>query len=837
MTDSTIKHVLDRVGPFADKRSEQFNVVFSKLHHPHKQRYERLLSYVDSLLDAWNCNGNEELKYLHIHFPFYEMDHVIILEYLCIKLFLLTKSDSNSAGEGIGYMREHINLIERELRKDMHLSEENSKAERKQKTNHRKQLRYIKDSLEALEALDMDTDSSIFRPKYLVNVLKKDKEVLLNTSAPSPFFMSIDDFSATDLSRPISYILLNDQLGLNELDAMEIGDFKDILEHIEYIILFNSDGKALNREFSFPGIKRLNAEGLNIKRLILLSFDNRPFKLEKLISKLDTIVTRFLERTALPEANSYTIMPWEVDALTNAKHRPRPSIELIGAESLYWRKFQEFMNEQEELNELTSIKMRNIYSLCTSEEYKKIVLTDLFNYNSTSGLLSIETRDVIKRLEQDEQEKLKSLLTHVLDAVQQQRLFARMSPLSDQESYCIILAQSVIDHPDLIKLVMWEVQNYLPRATFKGWKEVKPQFSGNVIILDYRDPGRYPFRFHPNILEYTHSHAKSILAFFLTMFFQYNYEYAQFEYNRVLYSRVIDHPIRKEAFEWDILRGLIKMRMADQSYDHLWDLDNNYSNLSEREMLLVTFSKGSKNFYPNDLFVACYQDDSRLVILKAEDVHEERAENRKLFIQPLEDLYEGGNLFETTIEEESEIKVLKSQFQLDDRIADSGIWKKLLIRMVEKKSVEKVYEEVQVALSQFGLNMVKENYFQDNWLNVKSDLLIPRSKKVFKLMCEYLSLPVVYFRVMLKKKAKERLASRKSNAQMNRLISKLVEMGLLNEYHPNYTFDKEFMLKYDLEEIGFNIETLANDLYAFADLCKANLDLREVIYTEFKQTS
>jgi hypothetical protein len=45
------------------------------------------------------------------------------------------------------------------------------------------------------------------------------------------------------------------------------------------------------------------------------------------------------------------------------------------------------------------------------------------------------------------------------------------------------------------------------------------------------------------------------------------------------------------------------------------------------------------------------------------------------------------------------------------------------------------------------------------------------------------------------------------------------------------------MLKYDLEEIGFNIETLANDLYAFADLCKANLDLREVIYTEFKQTS
>jgi hypothetical protein len=366
---------------------------------------------------------------------------------------------------------------------------------------------------------------------------------------------------------------------------------------------------------------------------------------------------------------------------------------------------------------------------------------------------------------------------------------------------------------------------------------VKPSFEGRIIILEYRDSGRYPFRYHPNILEYMHPHAKCINGLFLNMFFRFNYEFALYEYNRVLYGKVLHHPIRQDSFDWDTLLINIKKKNEDHSYDHLWDLDNNYSNLADRDQVVVTFAKGSKrSFYPSELFLVKYPDDEQLGIVKAEDVHEDLGEYGNLCIQPLGDLYEGINLFETTIEEESEIKVLKGHFQLPDHLPDSGIWKMLLIRKVERCCISDIYEEVRAALS--GLTFVKESYFSDNWLNIKSDLLIPRSKKVFQIVCTYLNLPTVYFRVMLKRRAKERLASRKSTLQMNRFIARLVEMGLFNDNAPSsLRFDKEFLLKYDLEEIGFNVEKLTDDIYAFVDLCKTNLELKEVISTELKQSS
>lgn len=830
-------HIINKLTLFINERSNKFDLIFHRMHHPLKQQYKMLLAYVDNLLNAWDAEESANLRYLHLHFPFFEADQVVLLEYLCIRLFLSRKMAAVGNKSDIRYMRQHIALIEKALALPMHLGEANKKKELEKKTEYRKGIKKMKDMLTDLEPLNIDADRSNYRPTYLVNVLKKDKDELEDNCAPSPFFMSTDHCTGTDLLRPVSYVFLNDQLSRDELDVMEIGELKDILDHIEQVVLFNSDGKSVNRQFSFPNIKKLNAEGLNIKRLIILSFDQKPLKLEKLIVQLNTIAIRYLEKTSFAEARSYTIMPWEVDALTDSQRKSPPTIELIGNESLYWKEFQECVNELEEMNELTSIKMRNIYSLCMSDAYKKLLLTDLFSSKGNSSLLSLEARDNLKRLARDEQEELKNLLSAVLDAVQQEGLFASMQQLADPGACCIILPQPLFNHSSLKKLVMEEVRIYIPRATFKRWKEVKPTFEGNIIILDYRDPGRYPFRYHPNILEYTHTHAKCIYGLFLNMFFQFNYEYALYEFNSVLYGKVLDHPIRQASFDWETLLGYIRKRKDDQAYDHLWDLDNNYSNLGDRDQIVVTFAKGSKrSFYPSELFVVKYPDNDQLGIIKAEDVHEDKGEYANLCIQPLGDLYEGINLFETTIEEESEIKILKAHFQLPERLSDGGIWKMLLIRKVEQSCTSAIYGEVRASLS--GLSFVKESYFADNWLNIKSDLLIPRSKKVFKALCTYLGLPGVYFRVMLKRRAKERLASRKSTLQMNRLIARLVEMGLFNDKPPSsYSFDKEFLFKYDLEEIGFNIEKLTDDLYAFSDLCKTNLDLKEVISTELKQST
>jgi hypothetical protein len=834
--DPLRSHITDRLVTYTNNRSNQFDLIFHHMHHPQRPRYECLLVYVDNLLNAWEAERNEGLTSMHIHFPFFEADSAVLLEYLCIRLFVSAKKAPAVGEPDVPYMLQHIARIERALAQPMQLGEANKKKERERKTEYRKDIKKMKEVLTGLEALNLDNDRSSYRPICLVNVLTKDKNELENTCRPSPYFMTTNEYAAADLLRPISYVLLNDELSRDELDKMEIGDLKDILEHIEQVVLFNSDGKMANRQFRVSDIKKLNAEGLNIKRLLIISFDPKPLRLERLIAELNTIGIRYLEKMAQQPANAYTILPCEVDALLGAPRPPPPVIHLIGQESLFWKDFQEAMNEYEELKELTSIKLRNIYSLCTSDEYKKLLLTDLFAPKGPSRLLSVETRDTLARLAQNEQDELKAQLSSVLDAVQQEGLYASLHTYGLMGSHCFILPQALHNHPPLLKLAIDKVRTYFPHATFKKWKEVKPQFAGHIILLDYRDPGQYPFRYHPNIFEYAHANACSIHGLFLHMFFRYNYEYALYAYNNILYSKELDHPIRRTSFDWETLLGQVKRRRPDDSYDHLWDLDNNYSNLADRDLVSITFVKGSKrSFYPTELFVARYADDDQLVIVTAEDIHDDSKAYSRLCIQPLDDLYEGINLFEETLEEESEIKVLKGQYSLPDQLPDSGIWKTLLNRKVEQASATVVYAELRVALSE--LAFVKQSYFIDNWLDIKSELLIPRSKKVFKVLCDHLGLPGVYFRVMLKRRAKERLASRKSTVQMNRLIARLVEMGLFNDERPTYEFDVAFLLKYDLEEIGFSVEKLTDDLYALADMCTPKLELKEVLTTELKQPS
>jgi len=362
-----------------------------------------------------------------------------------------------------------------------------------------------------------------------------------------------------------------------------------------------------------------------------------------------------------------------------------------------------------------------------------------------------------------------------------------------------------------------------------------PEYMGRVIIVDYRDPGRYPFDIYPNIFENSSYNAKNIRALFLTMFFKYNYGYAMFEYHRILYKKVLSHPIRSAHFKWSDLVSNIGKDKPDSSLSYLWDLNNSYTGHTDRDLVVVTMATGSKkSFFPSQLFVAKYDED-HLFPIKAGDIKEQQ-DNKKMFIQPLDELYEGLNLFETTVDEESEIKQLKKELGLLDHDPEAGLWKVLLKRKAEKEGEKEIYLALQHSLTRSQLPFVREGYFIDHWLQPKSDLLIPRSKRVFRSVCTYLGLPEVYFRVMLKKRARERLASRKSNAQMDQLIAVLVSMGMFDTAQPDLTFDNIFITNFDLEDIGFDAGTVKKELYALVDLCKSNLALKEIISIELRSS-
>jgi hypothetical protein len=829
-------HTISNIQSFLDQSTGQFEAIFARLTFPEKDRFRPMLVYVDNLINTLQQHPAGQLQYLHLHFPYLEPDQTPLLEFLCIKFYLSRVNAHTPETKGTPYINELLVKIDRELSRPIELSPQAKKRELGKKTTYRSDLRKLKTALAQLQDLHFNLNGHQYMPKCLINILTKDRKALQETGLPSPFFMCVDDFEATDLLRPVSYVLLNDKLDRDELDTLQVNEYKDILEHIEHVILFNSDSRSVNKQFNIADIKKLNAEGLNIKALIVLSFDQKLPRLERLMAQLTNISANFYEKTTTPNTSSYTIMPFEIDALLQRKPTTYPLIEFLGEEDLHWQYFQERIGEHESLYELISIKMRNLYALCASESYKKIILDDIFLPGQKPRLLSEETKEALLHLSEEYRHKLRDLLTGIMDIVQKLQLFTKARQYITPGKSCIVLPYTLFNCPDLITQVKNRLGPDFRKTTFVKWKDIDPGYTGNVIILEYRDPGRYPFQLYPNIFEFALSEAESINAIFPAMFFQHNHDYAKFEYSRTLCQKVLHHPVRTTHFKWNELIENIKRERFDNATAYLWDFDNNYANAADRDQVLITFATGAKrSFYPTELFVAKYKDSDRLFSLKAEDIAGEEIAPKSLYIQPLDDLYEGLNLFVTTNEEESEIKELKQGFDLTPQDPENSMWKILLRRKAGELGANEVYAQLKVDLSRLGLPFIKETYFAEEWLDPESEFLIPRSKKVFKVVCNYIGLPEVYFRVMLKKRASERLASRKSTAQMNRLIARLVEMGLFNDERPACDFDEDFLEKYDLEDIGFNRSMVTTELYALADLCKSNLQLKEVLTAEIKQ--
>lgn len=827
-------HIKNSLRSLIANTDKGFDLAYDQMNSPDKEKVKDLLIYTDKVLNKLLFEEQQEIAFHHIYYTSLDKCYLpVLLEFTAIKLFyfdLFTPALSSNS------IKEHLTLIQEILQEVVHLKENVSGGDKayRQATQKKKELRQRKKFYEKL--LDLKTELPAIFPSTLINLHKTTKTEVYNDILKKDFFaipVEMLDLSDNVRQQNSSFVVLNSEYDRDELDELILKSDHNLIDGIRTVVLFDCEDRGTHTKFAYSNLVALNrSEGTGFKRLIIFSFDHH-FKLSKLLSHIERTEIRYFVKPQEHKHQTYCVLPIETDLLLHAPDN-NSDLLFVGENNLIYEEFREQVGEIDELMELTSIKMRSIYSLCFNEKCKELILADIFSTHiNEPHFISRANKTRLLQLNPRAKEDLSSSLDSVLSTVLGSDLKTSIERIAAGQRTYLIVPKSVISHKSLSKEILRSLDTGASVELIE-WPEIKT-CNGPFIVLDYRDCGRFPYRIYPNILETGDTSGKKVTGLFLTMFFEFNYRKAVFEHSQATLRNILHDPIRRTFFDTKgIAQELERARPDSSGIDKNWDIDNLYYESADRESVLIKFAGNSKKvFHASQLFIAKARSDEHLFTVKADDlIHK----SSNVSIQPLDELYEGLNLFETTPEEEAEIEELRRRYDLSSSQLVEKLWKILLIKLVDSDQKKGVYEQLFQIMQENGANMVGISHFETCWLDVKEDSLIPRSKRVFKLLCSFLELPAIYVRIMFKKRAKERLLSRQSSAKMNALIADLVQVGIFDDDHnkeekKNYT---KFFTDHDLEEIGFTSDSTEKEILTLVDLLRPNLNLKEVQQIEIR---
>ncbi|WP_421870659.1 hypothetical protein [Marinoscillum sp.] len=797
----------------------------------------QILNYINRVLDSELNFAGSTLKFTHLHLPCFSSAMMLkILQFISVKFYLKSFRQDGESDECTNcFFRHQLAVIERKLSKNITLGPEKYNRAYAQQKAERKELRKLKKIYKGLIQND-DSDHNLPIPRTLINTLKALTEQFLDTGDDLQWVVRPADTVNVDLHAQeltqTSYVVLNNHLDLDKLDEIQIRKDTYLLDEIENVILFNSDSKSVNKKFNFKNLEYMNqSQETRFRNLLIISFDSGPFRLNLEINRLSRILSNYFHRPDSKGFDSYIISQNEVGQLFKNRGGDSIGVEMIGSESDFYDHFVGSVEDNEGLRELTSIKLRNIYSLCFNEKIKQLILRDLFEDTPNSSIVTAVTASELDLLRPDALYEIRNALEDLLSVVIDLRLAERIQ--NANADLCIVIPAQILDHKDLFI----ELKAALGTGKFTTWKKIDPAEKRRVIILEYRDSGFHNFNIYPNLIETKLNNGTRPMGLFLSMFFNKNYRYNEYSYQHYFTERLLDHPFRKEFLKWEELKEVIKSTKPEfGSLDHLWDLDNEYEGSSDTNSVIVEF-EGSfcRTYYPTQLLVVKKGIGQHLSTMRAEDLLE-MSNGSDCMVQSLESLYEDLNLFKVTEDEEIEIKKLKADYRIPTGQGDTRLWKELLKRKASSSTPDQVYDNLESRINGVNSQMISRNYFENEWLEPQSKSLIPRDKKVFKEICDYLELPVVYFRVMLKKRAREKKLSRISNSKMNKLFTQMIDSGLFDDPPVEATSElwREIASIHDLEEIGINSVNRDIELSAWVDLARPNLYLEKVSSVQTK---
>lgn len=812
------EHIEPFLKEIIESEENVFNSIYESLRSDNKEKFKPLLKYLYKVL--YSLYNNKEPNELNIHSIHFEIDYCIeektlIAEFVWFYFFITANSSDNNDKNNV-VLQNKIDSIKKTLKSDVIAPPDNNRRVFNQLINERRKLRKI------LKHYKSYPENSTFFPCSLMNLKVIQYQKLTNLFEDNPFFIQIQELNNLN-----SYTLINTESfdSIKRINLYETPIFK-VLENI---ILFDCEDRIQKfNQFNAQNLDNLNQRhGTNFKSLILITFGSKNNSLNEIKEKQHSTKDRF----KIPKESNYTVLQSEIDFVLKQKTKKHISVSFIGSDnSDLWNAFI-LETSIQDLYELRSIKMMNLYSLCFNKEIKDFILQDIFLEKDTSELISDETKQRLLDLSEEDISALKDSLGNVLDLIISSDFKRELSNKIKNET--ILVVDDFILKTKNIKQLFSSSLQLSSENKLSSWSDFKNLEGGNILILSYQDQGKYPYYFYPNVIETTVSKNMTIEAVYHKFLFLIRYQWAKYNATNDLY-KLSDHPIRQKYFQWKGLKDVISSLRPQKADNTNWDLEQQYSGNTNRETIKLKLKgEREKTFNNSELFI--YSTDEKcLRVEKIGDIIASIDEDEKCFVHHLDEIQENINLYEKmtdTSQQEEELNIIRQQFQLND--SETGrLWKLLLKKKVLNSNEEILYDELKTYLESKGLKIVSLFHFKNNWLNPESESIAPLSKKVFIELCNFLNLPKTYFILIQRLRNASKQSSRQSTRQMNRLLQDLFNDGcfdkgvdISNIIKANLESHKR---KHPLDELGIDEKYLGKNLITLVELIQSEVKLKEL---------
>lgn len=823
--DIVTKHIVDNLDSFILDNDEPFENIYRAIQSHKKEKYKHLLLYINKLLNFCINKDNKELNGFHIHLEDDIDDNikVIVAEFIVLKHFYSALKKYDLSGEKNLFIELKKEKLKSNLNKLANCPEGASGKNGGNKIFKNWQKEKIK-SNSILNFYKSLNETSTLKPTTLINCQVRIQSRLMDLFEINPIakdIKNIDDLNA--------YIILNTE-AINSIKSIKVeGNF--LLKLIENVVLFDCENSVKKfGEYSVEYLNNLNKNhGTGFNNVVIFTFGKINPSVNDLRSKIDLIRNRF----KINSTSSYTILSSESTRLLNNKNGKSCDFEFFGQEKItFWDLFI-LETSIKDLYELRSIKMLNIYSLVFNDDIKHYLIDDILGDREKSLFLSYNTKQAILELNDEDRKSIKNSLSNTLDLINHEEW--KEYVISQIESNSELILPEEVIKDKILKLKITTALRLTNTQKLKSWSDIVIQTDSPVTILSYRDQGKYPYHFYPNIIETRFPNSNQVSALFLKCFFSNIFEWAKYNISNEK-LKYLNHPIREKYFCWNELKSKINSRRPLRTDTIQWDLESDYSYSENRETIKIKFKdvKKSKLYSASDLFITRLNNTSIFRVEKLSELSNLDMNEESLSIQNLDVIQEELNIYEKIIDfnqSEEELKIIRTQFNIPE--SDSRrLWKILLKAKAESKGEIEFYNELRLYLNTKSQNIVSFFHFKNSWINPNSDSLTPLNKKVFIAICDYLEIPKTYFIIMQRIKNSSKQATTQSTRQMNNLLKDLFNDGCFDDIKKAGNILQKkidtYKNKHPLDEIGIDENYLLNNLVALVELIHPEIKLQVV---------
>ena len=818
------QHFENYLEDFISQQDNSFDELFAFVYNELKHECEPILKYLHNLLCTLTSEGTEKIEVLHLHFQddYNERELALVAEYVVLYFFRLyhfNNSKSTVINQAILQLKESLHTQRKRLAQcpaDASASKGGNKSYKKWQT----QKRHIKDLIEFYEAFN---ETSSITLKTLFNCSVKTSHKLLDTFKSKPYAISLDSFQKIQ-----TYCIVNSEVGINELDKNE-----NLVDNLEAVILFDCERKRIMSNFSLEELNKWNTDyETQFKQYFILTFGNDSLALQNLRNKIDTIREKF----KIAPDTSYTILSQELDILLKRNKKNEVLTEFTGlVNSSIWDIFLLETNIRE-LYELRSIKMMNIYSICFTAEIKKYILDDIFSDNENVKLISYNTKQAIIQLRPDDLDLLRNSLEKTLDLIMQSDLKAKIQNSISNKT--VIITDELIIKDLTLKSKLIDVLKLERSNKLVDWASIDGSIEKPTLIISYRDQGRFPNNFYPNVIDSTYFTNPKTSSIFINFFFRHQYDWSKYYLMRDT-NKYLNHPVRQQHFGWKDLKQAIEETRPKSKVNIDWTLEYEYSTSDNRETYKIKLrGQKAKTYRNSDLFIVKNIEDSNYRVEKITSLLTLNINDQLYQIQNLEEIQELTNIFSKildTKQHEEELKIIRNQFDLADESAGK-LWKLLLKKQCILKGEEIFYDELKSYLESKKMRMVSFLHFKTTWINPDSESISPISNRVFIELCVFLKIDRIYYIIMQRIKNASRQSSRQSTRQMNQLLRDLFNDGCFNNGFSakEIISDKISFYKknHPMDELGIDENNLLDNLVTLTELIQPELNPLAIEYIE-----